>query len=122
MDKKWKVDMIDKVVQKEDFKEEKVRNPWMMGLLNLKSPYVDTLQKRHMEEEVGKEAARLEEKYRLSLWEDKQLPICVVVPTWNNAKKYRYHHNLHSIMNQDYQNYKIVVIDDASSDGTGDLV
>jgi glycosyltransferase involved in cell wall biosynthesis len=29
---------------------------------------------------------------------------------------------LQSILNQNYQNYKLVVIDDASDDGTGDLI
>ena len=49
-DRKWKATMIEEVAKKDEFKEEKVRNPWMMGQLNLKTPYVDTLEKRHMEE------------------------------------------------------------------------
>jgi len=45
-----------------------------------------------------------------------------VVTTYNNAKDYRYEYNLQSIINQNYKNYKIVVVDDASEDGTGDLI
>ena len=44
------------------------------------------------------------------------------MPTRNNAKNYRYEYNMQSIVNQDYSNYKVVIIDDASEDGTGDLI
>lgn len=46
----------------------------------------------------------------------------MVVTTHNNAKNYRYEYNLQSIINQDYKNYKLVVVDDASNDGTADLI
>lgn len=46
--------MMENVAKKEDFKEEKVRNPWAMSRLNLRTPYIDTLERRHMEEEVQK--------------------------------------------------------------------
>lgn len=46
----------------------------------------------------------------------------MVVTGRNNARNYRYEYNLQSIINQDYKNYKLVVIDDASDDGTGDLI
>ena len=55
-----KVEVQDKVAKKNDFQEEKVRNPWALAKINLKTPYVDTLEKRHMEEEIVKEAERLE--------------------------------------------------------------
>ena len=45
-----------------------------------------------------------------------------MVPTRNNAKNYRYEYNLQSIINQNYKNYKIVIVDDASDDGTADLI
>lgn len=45
-----------------------------------------------------------------------------MVPTRNNAKNYRYEYNLQSIINQNYDNYKIVIVDDASDDGTADLI
>ncbi len=55
----------------------------------MKTPFVDTLERRHMEEEVQKEAERLEDKYHFSQY-DSELPLCVVVTTRNNAKNYRY--------------------------------
>lgn len=44
--------------------------------------------------------------------------MCIVVPTYNNYKRFRYYFNLHSILQQHYSNYRIVIIDDASSDDT----
>ena len=47
-------------------------------------------------------------------------PIVVVVPSYNNAEWYG--KNLSSIFMQKYQNYRIIYIDDCSSDGTYELV
>lgn len=44
------------------------------------------------------------------------------MPSFNNAKNFRYQFNLQSILHQDYSNYHIVLIDDASPDRTGSLV
>jgi glycosyltransferase EpsE len=44
------------------------------------------------------------------------------VPTYNNAKNFRYEYNLQSILNLNYKNYKVVIIDDASTDGTYELL
>lgn len=44
----------------------------------------------------------------------------VFVPSYNNVEWYRY--NLSSIFNQKYKNYRVIYIDDASTDGTYDLV
>lgn len=43
----------------------------------------------------------------------------MVVPTYNNAKDSRHYHNMDSILQQNYSNYHIVFIDDASNDTTG---
>ena len=48
-----------------------------------------------------------------------ELPICVVIPSYNNLENMRYKKNLNSILQQDYQNYRIVFIDDVSEDDTG---
>jgi glycosyltransferase involved in cell wall biosynthesis len=52
----------------------------------------------------------------------KERAICVVVMTKNNAQKMRYEYNLQSILNQDYTNYKLVIIDQSSTDGTDKLI
>lgn len=49
-----------------------------------------------------------------------QKPIVVIIPSYNNIKWYR--KNLDSVLGQDYSNYSVVYIDDASPDGTGDAV
>jgi glycosyltransferase involved in cell wall biosynthesis len=41
------------------------------------------------------------------------------VPSYNNVKNDRHRKNLQSILQQEYQNYHLVFIDDASTDGTG---
>jgi len=51
-------------------------------------------------------------------WTEK--PIVVVVCSYNNKDWYK--KNLDSIFSQNYSNYRVVYIDDASPDGTGDLV
>ena len=66
--RKKKIAMMEKIGAKHEFKEEKVRNPWAMGRLNLRTPFIDTLERRHMEEEVQKEMERLEQTYHFSLF------------------------------------------------------
>ncbi len=43
---------------------------------------------------------------------------CIIVPTYNNGKSFRTELNLNSIFSQNYSNYKVVIIDDASTDNT----
>lgn len=47
-------------------------------------------------------------------------PIVVVIPSYNNA--FWYKKNIDSVMQQEYQNVRIIYCDDCSTDGTGDLV
>lgn len=49
-----------------------------------------------------------------------QKRIMVIIPSFNNATSYQ--SNLLSVINQEYENYHIIYIDDASPDGTGKLV
>lgn len=44
------------------------------------------------------------------------------MPTFNNAEGERYLKNIKSIAMQDYSNYHVVIIDDASDDQTGQLI
>jgi len=50
----------------------------------------------------------------------KEKKIVVFTPSYNNSEWYK--KNLDSIFSQNYQNYRLVYIDDCSPDGTGDLV
>jgi glycosyltransferase involved in cell wall biosynthesis len=47
-------------------------------------------------------------------------PMVIVIPSYNNQAWYTY--NLRSALLQQYHNFRIVYIDDASTDGTGELV
>lgn len=47
-------------------------------------------------------------------------PIVVIIPSYNNRQWYR--PNLDSVFCQKYNNYRVIYINDRSSDGTGELV
>ncbi len=47
-------------------------------------------------------------------------PIVVVIPSYNNQDWYQ--NNLGSVLAQNYSNFRVIYIDDASPDGTGELV
>ena len=47
------------------------------------------------------------------------MPICVVIPSYNNFANIRFMFNLKSVLDQDYSNYHIVYVDDNSNDNTG---
>ncbi|MCH9811142.1 glycosyltransferase family 2 protein [bacterium] len=47
-------------------------------------------------------------------------PIVVIVPSYNNKSFYQ--KNLESIFSQNYSNFRVIYTNDASSDGTGELV
>ena len=69
---------------------------------------------------VVKEREYYEQKFSVSKYE--QLPFCIVIPSHNNVKDNRHINNIRSVLMQDYKNYHIVFIDDASTDGTGDEI
>ena len=72
------------------------------------------------EKENRKDWERLEGKFSLS-GVGKELPMCVMVPGYNNNAKFRLEYNLNSIFQQNYTNYKVVLVNDASTDGTDEL-
>ncbi len=47
-------------------------------------------------------------------------PLVIVIPSYNNKRWYK--QNLDSALNQNYTNFRVIYIDDASNDGTGKLV
>jgi len=44
--------------------------------------------------------------------------MCLVAPSFNNNAKYRIEYNLNSIFTQNYTNYFVVIINDASTNGS----
>jgi hypothetical protein len=65
---------------------------------------------------VKEEQAYYEKKYEISSYEE--LPFCVVVPSFRNYKRFRYYFNLYTILQQEYNNYRLIIIDDHSDDKT----
>lgn len=63
-----------------------------------------------------------DKKYEINKYSKDQIGICVFVPSYNNAKNRLYLRNLDSIFQQEYQNYHVVYVNDASTDGTGEYV
>ena len=62
----------------------------------------------------------MERKYSVNKYNE--LPICVIAPGFNNNKDFRIEKNLNSVFLQNYTNYRIIITDDASDDGTADTV
>lgn len=58
-----------------------------------------------------------ENKYSIGNYSE--LPFCIVVPTFNNGNGNRWYKNIKSIIQQNYTNFHVSVIDDASEDATG---
>jgi len=56
---------------------------------------------------------------RKSLPQIPEKPMVVVIPSYNNKQWYQ--QNLNSVFKQQYNNYRVIYIDDCSEDGTGDL-
>jgi glycosyltransferase involved in cell wall biosynthesis len=44
--------------------------------------------------------------------------MCIVSPGYNNNDKFRIEYSLNSLFTQNYTNYKVVIINDASTDGS----
>jgi cellulose synthase/poly-beta-1,6-N-acetylglucosamine synthase-like glycosyltransferase len=82
---------------------------------------MDTVERKIMQLWTKNETERLSKDYSIDLVFTER-PICVISIAKNNAKDYQYEYNLQSILNQNYSNYKIIVIDRGSTDGTGELI
>jgi glycosyltransferase involved in cell wall biosynthesis len=68
----------------------------------------------------AEEYARLDKIWNFQQFKE-ELPMCVVVPGYNNNAKFRIEYNLNSIFQQNYTNYFVVVINDASTDNSDEL-
>jgi glycosyltransferase involved in cell wall biosynthesis len=47
--------------------------------------------------------------------------MCIIVPGYNNNDKFRLENNLNSLFTQNYTNYFVVILDDASTDKSNEL-
>ena len=47
--------------------------------------------------------------------------MCIIAPGFNNNAQFRLENNLNSIFRQNYTNYFVVLINDASNDGSDEL-
>ncbi len=47
-----------------------------------------------------------------------EIHACVLIPTYNNVAGHRYLWNIESILQQQYNNYRLIIIDDGSTDET----
>jgi glycosyltransferase involved in cell wall biosynthesis len=63
-----------------------------------------------------------ESKYNISIYKDNEIRFCVVVPSRERKNSGLYLRNLNSIFMQDYNNYHVVYIDDASVDNITEYV
>nr|WP_297939598.1 glycosyltransferase family 2 protein [uncultured Lachnoclostridium sp.] len=51
---------------------------------------------------------------------ENELLVSVIIPTYNRADKI--HNAIHSVINQTYKNWEIVVVDDCSKDNTAEII
>jgi len=58
--------------------------------------------------------------FKLVSFENNEKSLVIIIPTYNNVKWYD--KNLQSIFDQKYSNYRVIIIDDHSTDGTPDLI
>ena len=66
---------------------------------------------------VERDKVYMESTYSLNDY-PKEVPICVVILSRNNMRNNRYQKVMYSLYLQNYRNYRIFFIDDASTDDT----
>lgn len=67
-----------------------------------------------------REYERVEKDYQISKYAE--LPLCIIVPGINNNRGFRTEKSLNSIFTQNYTNYRVILTDDASTDGTPEVI
>jgi glycosyltransferase involved in cell wall biosynthesis len=50
-----------------------------------------------------------------------ELPMCIISSSYNNNARFRIEANLNSVFLQNYTNFKHVIVNDASTDGSGEV-
>jgi len=59
---------------------------------------------------------RWNSQYQIDFYHSKQLPFCLVVNSYNNARNGLIYRNIDSILQQNYTNYHVIYTDDFSND------
>ncbi len=83
----------------------------MVGISVISGYKYDSFKKRKVKEKLGQYES-------FPVTENKEFVI--IIPSYNNEEWYE--KNLYSVINQDYDNYRVIYIDDASKDDTYDKV
>ncbi len=73
-------------------------------------------EKKYYEEDYP----RLDKLYNISKYPD-EISFCLIAPGINNNQNNRIEYHLNSIFSQNYTNYLLVLIDDASTDGSQEI-
>jgi cellulose synthase/poly-beta-1,6-N-acetylglucosamine synthase-like glycosyltransferase len=79
------------------------------------------VERRNWQADIINHYSQMNEKYSLESLTS-EMGFCIIVPTYNNANNFRAELNLNSIFSQNYTNYKVVIIDDASQDQTATII
>jgi cellulose synthase/poly-beta-1,6-N-acetylglucosamine synthase-like glycosyltransferase len=112
---------MKEMVQTQEFfnGRDKANVSYLLAMNNFKMIHENIHMRREIDKLLKKEYDRLSREHDFNLPEQ---PFCIMIPTINNGQDFRYEYNLQSIYNQNYTNYKIVIIDDASKDSTFELI
>lgn len=95
------------------------QNPTMESLSLIRYSMISLREENSWSHDVVREWRRVAEKWGVGIAEKR---MCVVVPSFNNARQFRVELNLNSIFSQNYTNYHVVIVDDASTDATVALI
>ena len=79
---------------------------------------LDQKTRTEAEEANRKDWERLEAEYQISQVKA-EAPMCILTPGLNNNARFRIEQNLNSIFSQNYTNYRVIIINDASDDLSG---
>jgi hypothetical protein len=109
------------MAESQDFlkKNPKAKTSYLLAMNNYQMVHLNIGLKRELDALLKEEYERLSKEHDFDLPEQ---PFCIVVPSINNGQGFRYEYNLQSILNQNYSNFKVVVIDDVSNDGNFELL
>jgi cellulose synthase/poly-beta-1,6-N-acetylglucosamine synthase-like glycosyltransferase len=77
--------------------------------------------KPELERLYKREREYFQDKFKVNQYKN-ELHACVIAPTYLNDVDFRYAWHLESIFQQEYANFRVIIIDDASSDKTSEKI